>query len=139
MYLLCGAMSLHHLAIMTKPSLSCLLCFLCMLAIPIFPFLKVEEFLIYLSRLFFNFIQTGSNMYMYICIIFTSPSPSPPFFPHCSITMRFVTKMAGFVHVHICTWTKLAILVSFYNYILTVSNMMTNVIVCMLASLKLYM
>ena len=48
MYLLCGAMSLHHLAIMTKPSLSCLLCFLCMLAIPIFPFLKFEEFLIYL-------------------------------------------------------------------------------------------
>ena len=35
-------MSLHH---MTQPSLSC---FLCMLAIPIFPFLKVEEFLIYL-------------------------------------------------------------------------------------------
>ena len=40
MYLLSGAMSLHHLAIMTKPFLSCLLCFLCMLAIPIFPFLK---------------------------------------------------------------------------------------------------
>ena len=37
MYLLSGTMSLHHLAIMTKPSLSCLLC---MLAIPIFPFLK---------------------------------------------------------------------------------------------------
>ena len=35
-------MSLHHLAIMTKPSLSCLLCFLCMLAIPIFPFLRFE-------------------------------------------------------------------------------------------------
>ena len=34
MYLLSGAMSLHHLAIVTKPSLSCLLCFLCMLAIP---------------------------------------------------------------------------------------------------------
>ena len=32
-----GAMSLHHLAIMTKLSLSCPLC---MLAIPIFPFLK---------------------------------------------------------------------------------------------------
>ena len=30
-------MSQHHLAIMTKPSLSCLFCFLCMLAIPIFP------------------------------------------------------------------------------------------------------
>ena len=41
-------MSLHHLAIMTKPSLSCLLCFLCMMAIPIFPFLKFKEFLIYL-------------------------------------------------------------------------------------------
>ena len=44
-YLLSGAMSLHHLVIMTKPSLSCLLCFLRMLAIPIFPFLKFEEFL----------------------------------------------------------------------------------------------
>ena len=39
-------MSLHHLAIMTKPSLSCLLCFLCMLAIPIFPFLKFEDLLV---------------------------------------------------------------------------------------------
>ena len=48
MYLLSGAISLHQLVIMTKPSLSCLLCFLCMLAIPIFPFLKFEEFLIYL-------------------------------------------------------------------------------------------
>ena len=46
-YLLSGAMSLHHLAITTEPSLSCLLCFLCMLAIPIYPF-KFEEFLIYL-------------------------------------------------------------------------------------------
>ena len=49
-YLLSGAMSLHHLPIMTKPSLSCLLCFLCMSAIPIFPFLKCEEFLIYLYK-----------------------------------------------------------------------------------------
>ena len=55
MYLLSGAMSLHHLVIMTKPSLSCLPCFLCMLAIPIFPFLKVEEFLIYLSQLLVSF------------------------------------------------------------------------------------
>ena len=39
--------------------------------------------------------------------------------------------MAGFVHVHICK--------CFYYYILTFSNMMTTVIVCMLASLKLYM
>ena len=30
-YLPSGAMSLHHLAIMTQSSLSCLLCFLCML------------------------------------------------------------------------------------------------------------
>ena len=49
---LSGAMSQHHLAIMTKPSLSCLLCFLCTLAIPIFPFLKVEEFLIYLYNIY---------------------------------------------------------------------------------------
>ena len=40
MYLLSGAISLHLLAIMTKPSLSCLLCFLCMLAIP---FLKKKK------------------------------------------------------------------------------------------------
>ena len=32
------------------------------------------------------------TMYMHICIISTSHSPSPPLFPHCSITMRFVTK-----------------------------------------------
>ena len=36
-------MSLHHLAIMTEPSLSCLLCFLCMLAIPIYPFFKIRR------------------------------------------------------------------------------------------------
>ena len=35
-------MSLHHLAVMTQPSLSRLLYFLCILAIPIFPFLKFE-------------------------------------------------------------------------------------------------
>ena len=51
-------MSLHHLAIMTKPSLSCLLCFLCMLAIPIFPFLKFKEFL---NELY-------AYMYMYMSI-----------------------------------------------------------------------
>ena len=43
-YLLSGAVSLHHLAIMTKPSLSCLLCFLCMLAIPIIPLFKMRRF-----------------------------------------------------------------------------------------------
>ena len=37
-YLLSGAMSLHHLAIITKPSQFCLLC---MLAIPIFPSLNL--------------------------------------------------------------------------------------------------
>ena len=42
-------------------------CFLCMLAIPIFPFFKFEEFLIYLSRLLF---QTGSDPSIYnVCII----------------------------------------------------------------------
>ena len=34
----------HHLAIMTQPSLSCLLYILCMLAIPIYPFLKLKDF-----------------------------------------------------------------------------------------------
>ena len=60
---------------------------------------------------------------------FHFPSPSPPLFPHCSIVMRFVTNMAGFVHVHTCT--------CFYCYILTFSNM-TIVIVCMLASSIVY-
>ena len=65
------------------------------------PFLKVEEFLIYLSRLFFNFL-TGSNMYMHICIIFTSPSPSPPFFPHCSITLLLLIwlVLSLYIYVH---------------------------------------
>ena len=60
-------MSLHHLAIMTKPSLSCLLCFLCMLAIPIFPFLKFEEFLIYLyhkgavTPLYIGIVHVGQH------------------------------------------------------------------------------
>ena len=51
-YLQSGAVSLHHLAIITKRSLSCLLC---MLAIPIFPFLKVKEFLIYLYGISNNY------------------------------------------------------------------------------------
>ena len=95
MYLLSGATctSLHHLAILTEPSLSFLLCFLCMLTIPIFPFLKLEEFLIYLSRLLFS-IHTGSNPSIHV---YTSPSPSPLLFPHC---MRFVTKNVNiFPHV----------------------------------------
>ena len=44
-------MSLHKLAGISPShpgSLSCLLYFLCMLAIPIFPLFKFEEFLIYL-------------------------------------------------------------------------------------------
>ena len=63
-------MSLHHLAIMTKPSLSCLLCFLCMLAIPIFPFLKVKEFLIYLYKLY---------MYIHINLNYVSQRGDSPF------------------------------------------------------------
>ena len=45
-------MSLHHLAIMTKPSPSCLLCFLCVLAIPFFDLLsnKYSEESIILSK-----------------------------------------------------------------------------------------
>ena len=131
MYLLSGATSLHHLAIGTKPSLSCLLCFLCMLAIPIFPFL---EFLVYLSRLLFyqtGIIVTRVHVYLYTHVCYyPNPHPlslSPPLFPHCSITMRFVTKKvlirpfsSMYIHVYTC----------FYCYILTFSNVMTVYIFC---------
>ena len=53
-------MSLHKLAGISPShpgSLSCLLYFLCMLAIPIFPLFKFEEFLIYLY------------IYIYFCIV----------------------------------------------------------------------
>ena len=94
---------------------------------PYIPLFKIRRiFYLLVSPPFLAFRQVVTRVYMY-----TSPSPSPPLFPHCSIIMRFVTNpnMAGFVHVHTCT--------CFYRYILTFSNMMTNVIVCMLAS-KLY-
>ena len=48
-------MSLHKLAGISPShpgSLSCLLYFLCMLAIPIFPLFKFEEFLIYLYNVY---------------------------------------------------------------------------------------
>ena len=57
---------------------------------PYIPLFKSRRIFDLLVSPLFNFIQTGSNMSMHI--ISTSPSPSPPFFPHCSITMRFVTK-----------------------------------------------
>ena len=101
MYLLSGAMSLHHLAIMTKPSLSCLLCFLCMLAIPIFPFFKFEEFLIYLSRLLFLILLVATWVYMYN--YYPKPAHLPLLHPcpHCSSTLLVKkTNMASFVHVH---------------------------------------
>ena len=73
MCLLSGAMSLHHLVIMTKSSLSCLPCFLCMLAIPIFPFLKFEEFLIYLFILIIDGSGKCPTSYCTVTNVHTFP------------------------------------------------------------------
>ena len=92
MYLLSGAMSLHHLAIMTKPSLSCLLCFLCMLAIPIFPFLKFKEFLIYLyiCTLFLN-----TNVHVFHCKSLTSVMNEEMVIPMRVAGNAFASELGG--------------------------------------------
>ena len=46
-YLLTGAMSLHHLAVMTQPSLSCRLYFLSMLTITMFKMQRLFTSIVY--------------------------------------------------------------------------------------------
>ena len=89
MYLLSGAMSLHHLAIMTKPSLSCLLCFLCMLYIPLFKIRRIFDLLVSPPFLIL-FRQVATRVYMYN--YYPKPAHLPLLHPcpHCSSTVRFV-------------------------------------------------
>ena len=93
-YLLSEAMSLHHLPIMTKPSLSCLLCFLCMLAIyiPLFKIRRIFDLLVSPPFLVL-FRQVGTRVYMYN--YYPKPALLPLLHPcpHCSSTRRFVTNV----------------------------------------------
>ena len=94
---------------------------------PYIPLFKSRRnFDLLVSPPFLAFRQVVTRVYIYMYVYAHMYNFHFPYFP------RFVTtNMAGFVHVHTCT--------CFYCYILTFSNMMTNVIVCMLASSKLYM
>ena len=88
----------HHLVIMNKPSLSCLLCFLCMLAIPIFPFLKFEEFLIYLplcDNFYQNHLPTMSSLFVAFLSeqqLLETDKRLPWLFPFYCLLSPFVTQ-----------------------------------------------
>ena len=59
---------------------------------PYIPLLRVFDLLVSPPFLV-SFRQVATRIYTYIIfIILTHFPPSPPLFPHCSITMRFVTK-----------------------------------------------
>ena len=85
----------------TPGSPSCL----CMLAIPIFPLFKFEEFLIYLSHLLF---QTSSNPSIYAhynVIILNQPfCPSPPLFSIVVLRWGLLLVLSTYMLLY---WTSL--------------------------------
>ena len=91
-YLLSGAMSLHHLAIMTKPDIPILSPLLFMhVGHPYIPLFKIQRiFDLLVSPPFLLFIQRGSNpsIDVYAHIFITTQSPSPPLFLNCIIVLQ---------------------------------------------------